>query len=278
MDLGSIIGFIVFFVATIVTLVMTGSNVMGYINPSSIILVLGGTIGAALIACDLETVKTVPKMLGLFMKKSKYELQVTIKLFVSLAEVARKEGILALERRLEEVEDPFIHKGIQLLVDGTEPEMIRDIMETELVFLDQRHKQGIKFFQTCGSLAPAFGLFGTLMGLINMLRSLNDPEALGPAMAVALVTTLYGVLLSNVVFNPIGEKLSSRNAEELNMKEIVIEGILSIQSGDNPRIVEEKLKTFLSPKERDFSEKEAKPGKKKEKEEEVGAEAGAETA
>jgi len=148
----------------------------------------------------------------------------------------------------------------QLLVDGTAPELIRDILETEIIFLEQRHNNGIKLFSVAGALAPAFGFLGTLIGLIAMLVKMSDPETLGPAMAVALVTTLYGVILSNMVFIPLGEKLKARNEEEIKAKEMIIEGIMSIQSGDNPRIVADKLNTFLPPRSR--SEKEGKPGGK----------------
>jgi chemotaxis protein MotA len=153
-----------------------------------------------------------------------------------------------LEDAAYQVEDDFLKKGILLIVDGTDPELVRNILETELAFLEDRHKTGQSIFETMGALAPAFGMIGTLIGLIRMLRNLNNPEAIGPGMAVALLTTFYGALLANLVFIPVAGKLKIRSNEEILNKEVMIEGMLSIQAGENPRIIEEKLKAFLAPK------------------------------
>ena len=167
---------------------------------------------------------------------------------VNLAEIARREGLLALEDAAYQLEDQFMKRGILLIVDGTDPELVKNILETELVYLEGRHKEGQGIFETMGSLAPAYGLLGTIIGLINMLGQIDNPDAIGPGMATALVTTFYGSLFSNLIFLPIAGKLKVKNQEEVLLKEVMIEGILSIQAGENPRIIEEKLNAFLSPK------------------------------
>jgi chemotaxis protein MotA len=168
-------------------------------------------------------------------------------MIVTFSEKARREGLLALEDDLDELEDIFLRKGIQLVVDGTDPEIIRNIMETELNNMISRHQDGIKIFEDWGAFAPAFGMIGTLIGLILMLSNIEDKSAIGPGMSTALITTLYGAFLANLVFLPIAAKLAFVDKQEVLLREIMIEGTLSIQSGDNPRIVKEKLVSFLTP-------------------------------
>lgn len=166
---------------------------------------------------------------------------------IELSNVARKEGLLALEEVAGNLDDEFMKKGILLIVDGTEPELVRGILETELDNMDARHKKIAGFYDNWAALGPAWGMIGTLVGLINMLADLNDMASVGPNMAVALVTTLYGSLIANWLCVPIANKLKLINNNEYQMKEIIIEGLLSIQAGENPRVIEEKLKSFLSP-------------------------------
>ena len=221
---------------------------MEFIHVPSILIVLGGTFAATLINYPLQSVLAVSKILkNVFMEKSKDPNEI-IKILVDLAETARREGLLALEDTAYQMDDDFLKKGILLIVDGTDPELVRTILETELAFLEDRHRTGQSIFETMGALAPAFGMIGTLIGLIQMLKNLQDPDAIGPGMAVALITTFYGALLSNFVFVPIAGKLKVRSNEEILLKEVMVEGMLSIQAGENPRIIEEKLKAFLSPK------------------------------
>lgn len=246
MDLSVLIGTIIAF-GTLLWGTMGTGNISQYINVPSLIIVFGGTVGCTMFSVDMGTVKALPHMLKIVLFKHKFEPRQLIEQLVKYAEMARRDGILALDKELKNIDDDFMRKALQLLVDGTAPELIRDILETEIIFLEQRHNAGIKLFNTAGALAPAFGFLGTLVGLIAMLVKMSEPEALGPAMAVALVTTLYGVILSNMVFIPIGEKLKLRNEEEILGREIIIEGVMSIQSGNNPRIVEDKLNTFLAP-------------------------------
>lgn len=213
----------------------------------SVVIVFGGTIGATWLTVDTATIRAAPRMLKLILRKDSWDPEPTIRQMVGYAEQARRDGIISLDKEIKNINDDFTVKAMQLLVDGTEPELIKDIMENEVIFLEERHQKGVEMFNTAGQLSPAFGFLGTLIGLIVMLGQLSTPEKMGPAMAVALVTTLYGVILSNVVFLPFAGKLKLRNTNEILMKELVIEGVMSIQSGDNPRIVEEKLKTFLAP-------------------------------
>jgi chemotaxis protein MotA len=152
---------------------------------------------------------------------------------------------VALERA--DVDDPFLKKGILMVADGTEEHLVRSVMETEINFMKQRHRQGQGIFKSMGAMSPAFGMIGTLVGLVNMLQNLDDPSSIGPAMAIALLTTFYGAVLANVVFLPIATKLGERSAEDTLYREIIVEGVISILNGDNPRIVSDKLEAYLAP-------------------------------
>lgn len=174
----------------------------------------------------------------------------TIHKIIDLANVARKEGLLQLEEAAADIDDDFLKKGIMLIVDGTDQELVSSILETELECIEQRHGKVIGFWDNLAAMGPAWGMIGTLIGLINMLKLLDDPSTIGPNMAVALITTMYGSLLANWIATPIATKLRARNKQEIMMKEVICEGILSIQAGENPRVIEEKLKSFLAPKDR----------------------------
>ena len=187
------------------------------------------------------------KGLGVAFKDPKMDHGAVIRQIIDLSNVARKEGLLALEEVAGNLDDEFMKKGILLIVDGTEPELVRGILETELVNMDDRHKSMAGFYDTWATLGPAWGMIGTLVGLVNMLKKLDDFNTIGPNMATALLTTLYGSLIANWFCTPIANKMKNINSKEYQMKEIVIEGLLSIQAGENPRVIEEKLKSFLSP-------------------------------
>jgi chemotaxis protein MotA len=165
--------------------------------------------------------------------------------FVGLAGTARREGILALESGINEVQDEFMKKGLQLSIDGLEPTSIREILNTEIDSIQDRHKLGSEIFTTLGTFAPALGMIGTLIGLVQMLQTMNDPSTIGPSMAVALLTTFYGALLANILCLPIAGKLRNRSGDEVMMKELMTEGIVAIAKGDNPRIIEQKLNAYL---------------------------------
>lgn len=256
MDLVSITGLILGFVL-LAWAILSGSSPKAFVDVASVILVVGGSIASTMISMPgtrlKETLKVIKK--GLF--HSPQSIEKLIADLVSYAEVARRDGILSLETMCKEIKDPFIVRGIQMAVDGTDPELIQQIMETELENLMDRHEAGKSVLATLGKYAPAFGMIGTLVGLVIMLANMKDPSAIGPGMAVALLTTLYGAVLSNVVFLPLVDRLSARSGEEVLLKTIIIKGVMAIQSGDNPRIVEQKLRTFLPPALRKDEKKDA---------------------
>jgi chemotaxis protein MotA len=228
--------------------IFMGGSPQAFISVSSFMITIGGTMAATLINYPLHQMLGVMRVVKKAFVNHGPEPAEVITTLVRFAEKARREGLLALEEDGTNLGDPFLRKGIQLVVDGTDATLVRSILETELSFLEDRHRLGAGMFETMGALAPAFGMIGTLIGLIQMLRNLDKPEHIGPGMAVALVTTFYGALMSNLFFLPVAGKLRVRSADEVLLKEVMVEGILSIQAGDNPRIVEEKLKAFLAPK------------------------------
>ena len=257
MDIGTIAGLAIAIVAIFLSIIMGGGNPASLINVPSILVVFGGTGGAILASFPLASVLKVHTVILKSIFGSNPNPDKTIKDLVGYAEIARREGILSLENHTEDMDDPFIVRGIKMAVDGTDPELIRTILDTELEALMDRHATGKAILDTVGRMAPAFGMIGTLMGLIFMLQNMDDPSAIGPGMAVALITTLYGALIANVVTGPIAEKLAARDNEEIMLKTIVIAGVMSIQSGDNPRVVESKLLTYLPPAVRDEIEQAA---------------------
>ncbi|WP_077299023.1 flagellar motor protein MotP [Virgibacillus pantothenticus] len=246
---GITMGFIMIMLA-IVSKSSTSEGAGLFLDISSIFIVIGGLIASMLITFKFEQIKLTRKVLSEAFHKNDQQLPQLIALFVHLSERARREGLLALENELEEVDDPFIKKGILLAVDGIEPEVIKDILEAEIIAVEDRHYQGRALLEKAGEYAPSWGMIGTLVGLVLMLNSLQDPAGLGPSMAVALLTTLYGTVLANLVFIPMASKLESKTEEEVFMKQIIIEGVIGVQSGQNPRILEEKLSAFLSNEER----------------------------
>ena len=256
MDLASIIGLVAGLIFLLMG-VLSGGSLILFINIPSVLIVLGGSISATFINYPLgEMIGAFKVAKKAFLHKEDSPLE-TITLLVKFAETARREGILSLEQMVSGVEDDFLRTGINLAVDGTEPEHIRDIMETEISYISERHKVGAGIFESMGLYGPAFGMIGTLIGLINMLANMDDPSTIGPSMAVALLTTFYGAGMANLVCLPIAGKLKERSAGEMLIKELCIEGIMSIQSGDNPRIVEDKLKAFISPTRRELTKSES---------------------
>ncbi len=246
MDIATLIGLIASAVLVIAS-ILTGSGVSFFFSLPSVMIVFGGAFGATLVNFPLKDVLAVVNVAKKTFMSTIDAPQETIETLVKIAEKARREGILAIERELDSITDPFMRLGIQYAVDGVEPEVIRSILESELGGMETRHMLGKKVFEALGTYAPAFGMVGTLIGLIQMLAALDDPSKIGAGMATALVTTLYGSMAANIIFLPMAGKLEYRSGEEIRQKEMVIEGILSIQSGDNPRVVKQKLTTFLPP-------------------------------
>jgi len=231
-----------------------GINLAGFIDPPAIMMVIGGGMAVMLVGFPLPRVLSmfhIAKKLFFRKKENPSEL---IQGVVKLAEVARRDGLLALENKTKDIKDPFVAMGIQMAVDGIKPEIVEEIMRTEIESMENRHHEGRKVLETIGRCGPAFGMIATLLGLVMMLGNLSNAASIGPSMAVALIGTLYGAVTANLICIPMAEKLACLNHEEVLIKEIVMRGVLSIQSGDSPRVVEQKLITFLPPKMRPFKE------------------------
>lgn len=247
MDLSTLIG-VIAGMSIVVLGIMSSGSLTSFIDIPSVYITIGGTTAATIISFPIGDLVGAVSVIKKTIFTKVQPVTETIATLVSFAERARREGILALERHMEEIEDEFLSKGIQLAVDGTEPELMRSILTTELDYVEKRHATGQGLVAMYGTLGPAFGMIGTLIGLVLMLQTMSDPSSIGPQMAVALITTFYGALIANLFCIPLVNKLKRRSEEEILVKEMMIEGILSIQSGDNPRIVEQKLTSFISPK------------------------------
>ncbi len=250
MDIATVAGIVIAIGLILSSIVIGGGSFISFFDAPSVMVVCGGAVAATLISFPLPNFLSVfgVMMQTLFWKVS--PINKIVEQIVSLAETARKDGLLALESRVAEVEDDFVKLGIQMAIDGTRPEVMEDIMRTEIDAVATRHSNGKALFDCMGRFAPAFGMIGTLMGLVIMLGDMSDPSKIGAGMAVALLTTLYGAIVSNVVFLPLAEKLGFVNKAELLTMEIALRGILAIQSGENPRVIEQKLMTFVPPKQR----------------------------
>lgn len=248
MDLATIIGLVVAWGTLLVALLLEGGKVVDLLNPSALLLVIGGTVGATMVSFSLQQILVAPKVLRRAFICRDIDMIEVINLMVGFARLARKHGILALEEGSSAIDNNFMQTGMRLMIDGTPSEMVREILETEIVSMQERHKVGERLFTTMGGYAPTLGIIGTVMGLIHMLSSLNEPGKMGAAIAAAFMATLYGVALANLVFLPIGAKLKSRTSEEIVAYDMMIEGILSIQAGDTSRMVEAKMRAFLPPK------------------------------
>lgn len=260
MDLGTVIGLLAGFVLIVVGIFAMGGEVIRYGDLPSVFITIGGSICAIMVSNPISRVLSIFQYIKHTLRAPHWEEERIISQLVAFSEKARRDGLLALEDDLDEVEDDFLRKGIQLVVDGTDPEIIKNVLNNELTKIQERHGIGIKLFDDWGKLAPAFGMIGTLIGLIAMLVNIEDKSSIGAGMSTALLTTLYGAILANLVFIPIKNKLEDRDLGESLIKEVMIEGILSIQQGDNPRILEEKLIAFLSPARREAIKQESGHG------------------
>ncbi len=248
MDLATLLGLLGGLILLTLSIGMK-SSFAPFVDYGSIFVVIGGSICAVLIAFPLRSFLSVFGVLKNVVFNKQEDYRRIIEQIVSLAETARRDGLLALEGRVEEISNPFIVLGIQMAVDGTRPEIIEDIMRTEMEAVRTRHKNGRGVVDQMGRFAPAFGMIGTLIGLVIMLGDMS-PDTIGAGMAVALLTTLYGAIVSNLFFLPFAEKLGFISKHELTAMEIVVRGIMAIQSGENPRVIEQKLNTYLPPNQR----------------------------
>jgi chemotaxis protein MotA len=246
MDLATIVG--IFSAFALVLLAMASGGGLGiFLDWPSVLIVCGGTLGVTLVNYTMsEVVSLVAVTRRVFFHRLE-PIPRIISQFMELSIKARRDGILALEAQIMQIRDPFMGMGMTLALDGVAPENIKEILQTEIDRLAERHRLGAEMFTTMGTFAPALGMIGTLIGLVQMLRSMEDPSRIGPAMAVAIITTFYGAVLANLLFLPMSGKLKNRSAQEVNQREMVMQGILGIARGDNPRVIEQRLLCYLPP-------------------------------
>ncbi len=275
MDIMSILGFILavgFVLFGMIfdseTMKFLVSNLRAFADPTSLAITVGGTIGVLMISFPVKNFKKIGKHLKIILKPVKYDTAQYINQIVEIAKEARMKGLLSLEDKLNEIEDPFLHNSLLLVVDSVDLEKVRTLMETELTQLDERHALDREIYEKGAAAAPAFGMIGTLIGLILMLGNMSDVDKLAQGMAVALITTLYGSLLANIVFIPMSTKLKARHDEEFLCKTLIMEGVTAIQEGENPKFIEEKLYKLLpaSQKKPEETRQETEDGKKPKKE------------
>jgi chemotaxis protein MotA len=250
MDLGSVIG-LVLTLALLFGAMLMGVGIGPYIDIPSILIVFGGTAGTLLIGFKLEQMKKFGKIFMIAIKPPEIDNKAMIAKLVDFSTKARKEGVLALEEDVANEENEFLKRGLSMAIDGNEPDIIRDLLEIDMEQMAARHKSNQAMFGQLGGFAGAMGMIGTLIGLVAMLLNMADPAAIGPAMAVALLTTMYGAMLGNIIGGPVENILGVRNDDEIILKTMILEGIMSIQAGDNPRVLEAKLLAFIAPEERE---------------------------
>lgn len=257
MDIATLLGLVGALVVIGVVMIMDGGSPMDlFAHPSALLLIVGGSILTTTTTSSLDTLKKLPTYFKLAMNKNKFNSMESIDLLVRLADKARRDGLLALEEETKKITDPFLQKGLMMVVDGTDSTELREILEIAIEQTHERHKVGIGFFASAGGYAPTFGIIGTVMGLISVLKTLDDAATFTKSIAAAFLATLWGLLFANVVYLPISQKLKAKSEEELKMRYMQIDGILSIQAGANPRIVREKLLSYLSPAELKLANKE----------------------
>jgi chemotaxis protein MotA len=251
MDIATVVGLVLGFTIVMVVMILDGGNPIElFANPSAILLTLGGAIAATAYAMPLEAIVKLPKYFQKAFFTKKVHLYSIIETLASMADKARREGLLALEEESKKIPDPFLRQGIMLVVDGTDPSQVRAILESEIKNMEERHEVGINFFSQAGGFAPTFGIIGTVMGLIGVLKELDNPGKLAKSIAAAFLATLWGLLTANLIWMPIAAKLAFRSKEEVAYRKMLMEGVLSLQAGENPRIIKEKLSSFLPPNER----------------------------
>ncbi|HEX7555803.1 MAG TPA: motility protein A [Leptolinea sp.] len=254
MDIATVLGLVLGVVIVIVVMVLDGGNPLELLsNPSAILLTIGGALAATAYAMPLDAVLKLPKYFQKAFFTKKVNLVSIIDTLASMADKARREGLLALEEESKKIPDPFLRQGIMLVVDGTDPSQVRAILESEIKNMEERHEVGINFFNQAGGFAPTFGIIGTVMGLISVLKELENPGKLAKSIASAFLATLWGLLSANLIWIPVASKLTLRSKEEVMYRKMLMEGVLSLQAGENPRIIKEKLSSFIPPNERKTS-------------------------
>ncbi len=250
-DRGALIGLVLGLFAIFGAGVVEGGGnplvLLAFLNAPAGLIVFGGTIGATIVAFPLDRVKALPSILALAFQQRAAEERHLVNLYVRLAERARREGLLALENDANEVEDPFMRKGLLLVVDGTDPELVQEVLEADVAAMAERHEGRYAMLEAMGGFAPTMGIIGTVMGLVNVLSHLDKPDELGKSIATAFIATFYGVLSANILWLPLGQRLKQRHKEEVALRHLMIVGIMAVQAGDNPRVVREKMESLVSP-------------------------------
>jgi chemotaxis protein MotA len=248
MKASSAIGIVVGIIGIGLGATIEGSNVMAILNLPAILIVLVGTLGATMAGTSFDAFKNIPNLYKKAFTSEPPDLVGRVKELVSYAEKARRDGLLALDEQLSSIEDDYTRKGLQLVVDGTDPDLVAEVLETENTTMKKRHAASVQPFDKAGGFAPTIGIIGTVFGLVHVLENLDSPETLGPSISSAFIATLLGVASANMVYLPISNRVKQLSAEELQFRAMTLEGILAIQAGDNPRVLEEKLMAFVPPK------------------------------
>ncbi len=246
----SIIGFVVALGGLLVGAMLEGAPIMAVLNPSAMMIVLGGTLGVTIVGTSFDRIKAIPCLWMKVLQAEAHDMRTRVSELVGFAEKARRDGLLALDDELATVHDEFMRRGLQLVVDGTDPEMVAEVLDAEVESMRRRHAAGVQPFEKAGGFAPTMGIIGTVFGLVHVLQNLDQPETLGPAISAAFIATLLGVATANVVFLPLANRLKQLSAAECEFRMLTTEGILGIQAGDNPRVLADKLLTFIPPAER----------------------------
>jgi chemotaxis protein MotA len=247
MKASSVIGVVVGCLGIAMGATMEGSNIAAVINPSAMLIVLVGTLGATITGTSFDSIKAIPKLYKKAFSPDVLDLNGRVTELVGFAEQARRDGLLALDEQLAGIEDPYTKKGLQLVVDGTDPELVADVLEAENDAMRKRHKAATQPFEKAGGYAPTLGIIGTVFGLVHVLSNLSKPETLGPSISSAFIATLIGISTANLIYLPIAARLKQLSEEELHFREMTLEGVLAIQAGDNPRVVQEKLTAYVPP-------------------------------
>ncbi|HOD65401.1 MAG TPA: flagellar motor protein [candidate division Zixibacteria bacterium] len=254
MDLATLIGLVVAFGAVGGSFLMEGGSFDAVFLAAPILIVVGGTLGATTVTTSIDTVNHIPHYLRIAFFGRSHRFSDTIEQIVKLGEKARREGILGLERDMERIRNPFFRKAVRLVIDGTETSALREILETEIAYLEARHKRGITFFQKAGGYSPTMGILGTVLGLVHTLGNTSDASRMAAHIAAAFIATLWGVGLANLFFLPVSDKLRMRHEEEIAHLELIMEGIMALQSGENPRHIRTRLLAFIAPIHRNHEE------------------------
>lgn len=248
MDLGALLGLLLGFLLIVAGIVSTeGGRLDQFGDWGSVFITIGGAFCAVLIQFPFRDVAVLPRLLWRVLRPHSWDRLRLIADFRRYADVARRNGILALETVAADIQDPFVRRGILLAVDGTDPRVVEDLMRTDLAQMVHRHDRGIRVMKALAAYSPGFGMIGTLLGLVIMLQNMRNPDRIGPALGLAIITTLYGAIMSYLVFGPMSERLTHLSKEEETVRELVIRGVMGLQSGDNPAVLEQKLRVYLAP-------------------------------